>query len=119
MRPELQTVLDYLPEMTPGQLPELLGELEIIRATAMLRMTAPAPAAAPDEQLEVGAAAKRLGVSKRYLYQHAEQFAFTRREGRKLLFSGHGITEYISRKCGKNGLTAKRQACTLSLSSSR
>jgi hypothetical protein len=105
--------------MAPEQLPELLGELEVIRATAQLRMSAPALVKSPDEQLDIGTAAKRLGVSKRYLYQHADDYAFTRREGRKLLFSGQGIDAYLHPKHSNNVLTARQHARILSLSSSR
>lgn len=105
MREPLQSVLDGVRQMAPEQLPELLGELEVIRATAQLRMSAPTPSATPDEQLDIDAAATRLGVSKRYLYQHADDYAFTRREGRKLLFSGQGIDAYIHKK---NSLTARQ-----------
>jgi len=119
MRPELQTVLAGLPQMAPEQLPELLGELEVIRATAQLRMSAPSPALAADEQLDIGAAATRLGVSRDYLYRHANQFPFARREGRNWRFSGQGIAAYISKKTSTAVLTAKRHERILSLSSSR
>jgi hypothetical protein len=113
MRSELQAVLNNLPDMAPAQLPELLGELEVIRATAMLRMSAPSPAQMPDEQLGIVAAAARLGVSTDYLYRHAKQLPFTRRMGRKLLFSGQGIEFYIQHK---NSLTARQQTRIVGLS---
>jgi uncharacterized protein len=98
MRCELQTVLDSLQKMRPEQLPGLLGELEIIRATALLRLSAPAVPDRHDELVTVQSAAERLGISTDYLYRHADQFPFTRRMGRKLVFSSLGIDEYIRRR---------------------
>jgi hypothetical protein len=91
------------------ELPRLLGELEEIRCTAMVRLTTLAPirAAESDQLLGTEEAARRLGVSKDYLYHHHEGFAFTRRVGRKLLFSSLGIESYIRQH---DSLTAKRQS---------
>jgi excisionase family DNA binding protein len=97
MRTELQTVLNTVRDLTPEQLPELLGELETIRATAMLKMATPIPAQQLDELLPVTAAAKRIGVSTDYLYRHAGRMPFTRRVGRKLLFSSRAVEQYINR----------------------
>ena len=98
MRAELQTVLASVRELTPEQLPELLGELETIRATAMMRLSQPVAVAQPDGLIDVVTAAQRLNVSEDYLYRHHENYPFTRRQGRKLLFSSRGIDQYISRK---------------------
>ena len=97
MRGELQTVLNSLGGMAAEKMPELLGELEVIRATAMLKITAPAPVQQSDELLAVATAAERMGVSTDYLYRHAAQLPFTRRVGRKLLFSSRGVEQYINR----------------------
>jgi excisionase family DNA binding protein len=98
MRSELQTVLDSLQKMKPEQLPALLGELEVIRVTALLRVSAPPVQDRHEELLTVESAAERLGVSTDYVYRHAEQFPFTRHMGRKLVFSSLGIDEYIRKK---------------------
>ena len=99
MRIELQSVLDTLGTLPRERLPELLGELEIVRATAVMRLSAPsAQPDHPDELLPVEQAAERLGVSKDYLYRHAKQFAFARRMGRKLVFSSVGIDDFIRRR---------------------
>jgi len=83
-------------ELPPEQLPDFIGELESIKATAWARLTAPSPAIQEhDELLGVEAAAQRLGVSKDYLYRHHAQYSFTRRQGRKLLFSALGIDKHI------------------------
>jgi excisionase family DNA binding protein len=96
VRDELQGALVAARELPQEELPKLLGELEEIRCTAMARLNASAPALPlPDELLDVDEAARRLGMSKDYLYRHAESFPFTRRVGRSLRFSARGIDEYI------------------------
>jgi predicted DNA-binding transcriptional regulator AlpA len=96
MRNELQTVLMAAQELAAGELPRLLGELEEIRCTAMARLTAPAPAQPQaDELLSAPEASRRLGISQDYLYRHHCDFQFTRRVGRRLLFSALGIDKYI------------------------
>lgn len=72
----------------------------------MARLTAPAQPSGADELLSVEEASRRLGVSKDYLYRHGSDFPFTRRIGRKLLFSSLGIEKYIKQQ---NSLTARRQ----------
>ncbi len=65
----------------------------------MARLSAPAPVAStPDELVDVEEAARRLGISTEYLYRHHKKFPFTRREGRKLLFSSAGIAEYLKKR---------------------
>ena len=98
MRAELQGVLIEARELPVDQLPRLIGDLEEIRCTAMARLTASAPQPQADELLDIQAASKRLGLSRDYLYRHHQQFPFTRRMGRKLLFSSLGIDEFIRRK---------------------
>lgn len=57
------------------------------------------PTFAPNEErlLDIEEAAARLNISKDYLYRHHKQLPFSRRIGRKLLFSSVGISEYIRR----------------------
>jgi hypothetical protein len=98
MRSELQSVLNSLQGLSPDELPELMGELEVIRTTVLLRLSAPAPVPQHDELLDVKAAAERLEVSADYLYNNHQKFPFTRRMGRKLLFSSLGIDSYLSKK---------------------
>lgn len=98
MRRELESALAQARTLGPDELPRLLGDLEMVRATAMARLVAPAAPEPPDELLEVPEASHRLGVSPDYLYRHHDRFPFTKREGRKLLFSARGIEHYIARK---------------------
>ena len=51
-----------------------------------------------DQLLNIGEASSRLGISPDYLYRHHKNLSFTRRVGRKLLFSTKGIEKYISQK---------------------
>lgn len=104
-------MLRFARELPAEELPRLLGEIEEVRCTAMARLTGPAPLPSrADELLPVEEASRRLGVSKDYLYRHGGDFPFTRRMGRKLLFSSLGIERYIKQQ---NGLTAKRHSVTL------
>ena len=100
MRDELQFVLRIARELPPEQLPRLLGELEEIRCTALSRIAMPiSPQSSDsDELLSVEEASRRLSVSKDYLYRHSEEFTFTRRMGRKLLFSRIGIERHIAQR---------------------
>jgi hypothetical protein len=105
MRDELQFVLRYARELPAEELPKLLGEIEEVRCTAMARLTAPIQPSGADELLSVAEASRRLGVSKDYLYRHGSDFPFTRRIGRKLLFSSLGIDRHIKQQ---SSLTARR-----------
>jgi predicted DNA-binding transcriptional regulator AlpA len=104
MRNEIQLLLAAAKEIPASELPRLLGELEEIRVTALARLTTPAPAPQPDQLLDVEQAAVRLGVSADYLYRHSHEFPFTRRIGKRLLFSVLGIEKYLRHQ---NILTSK------------
>ncbi len=96
LKPALGHCRNAARDLPAAELPNLIGELEAIKATAWARLTTPTPAPQEhDELLEVEAAAQRLGVSKDYLYRHHAQYAFVRRQGRKLLFSALGIDKHI------------------------
>jgi hypothetical protein len=92
---ELDRLRNVARELPPEELPDFIGRLESIKATAWARLTIPAQSQQHDELLDVDAAASRLGVSRDYLYRHSQVYPFTRREGRKLLFSARGIERYI------------------------
>lgn len=94
---DLPYVLDRIRELPLNRLPELFGQLEIIRSTAQLKMTVPAPLQTPNQLLDAKAAAVRLGMSEDYVYRHASNFPFTRRNGRSVRFSSAGIDAYIAK----------------------
>ena len=114
MRDDAESLLTAAKEMPPELLPMLLGEIEVVRCTAMARLTAPAPAQASglDELLDVEEAAQRLNVTVDHLYRHSDDYAFTRRIANKLRFSALGLDDWIRRK---GGVTARRQEGTLSV----
>jgi hypothetical protein len=94
LKPE--DILRAARELPPDELPDLIGQLEAAKATAWARLSAPAASSQPhDELLSIEVAAERLGVSRDYLYRHHSQYPFTRRQGRKLLFSALGIAKHI------------------------
>ncbi len=99
MRSELQSALHLAETSSPEEIPALLGELEQIRVTALARLAAPAAMVVrpSDELLNVHAAAKRLGVSRDYLYRHHSEFPFVRKipHCRKLLFSSSGLDKFL------------------------
>lgn len=107
MRKELESALIAARILSHEELPRLLGELEEIRATALARLAGSSSPETqlPDSLLAVDEAAARLGVSPHYLYRNHRSFSFSRRIGRSLRFSSHGIDQYIRRT---NSLTPKR-----------
>ena len=80
------------------ELPRLVGDLEEIKCIALGRLTTPVAQHPPDELLGIEEAARRLGVSVGYLYRHHRRLPFTRRMGRRLLFSANGIQAYLRSK---------------------
>lgn len=97
MRQDLQSVLASLRQMPAEQLPELLGELEVVRATAMMRLTSPPVVNQHDSLLSIEDAANRLGMSVKWLYANHPELPFARKQGKRILFSERGIDQYISR----------------------
>jgi hypothetical protein len=108
MRDDAESLLTAAKEMPPELLPMLLGDIEVVRCTAMARLTAPAPAQVPgpDELLDVEEAARRLNVTVDHLYRHSADYSFTRRLANKVRFSALGLDDWIRRK---GGLTERRQ----------
>jgi predicted DNA-binding transcriptional regulator AlpA len=94
MNSQLEPALEAARTLPPDALPRLLGDLAEVQATALARLSAPAPAQpVPDALLNVREAAQRLGCSKDFLYKR--DFPFARRLGRKLMFSSNGIDAYL------------------------
>src|SRR6266581_3097131 len=95
---DLQALLTRARELPVDGLPRLLGDLREVEAIAMARLlTATAPVAAPqaDQLLDAAEAGRRLGAGVDYLYHNHGRYPFTRRVGRRLLFSAEGIASYI------------------------
>ena len=79
------------------RLPRVLGALREIETHCLARLSAPAPApAGEDTWLTCAQAAERLQCSRDYLYKTS--FSFKHKLGRKTLFSGNGIAEYLRKQ---------------------
>lgn len=104
---DLGNLLAAARQLPAEELPAFLAALEEVKVTGLSRLLAPATAQPPDQLLDAGEAAARLGVSRDYLHRHHDEFPFTRRIGRRLLFSSLEIGEWIRRQ---GSLTARRQS---------
>lgn len=96
--------LRSLVEGTPApELPQLIGDLEAARAAAWARLTAPAADKPRDEpgqearNLDVAEAAKRLGMSRDWLYRHASELPFALRIGRRVVFDSLALERWNRR----------------------
>jgi hypothetical protein len=98
MNSQLEPVLQAARTLPPESLPRLLGDLAEIAATATARLSAPAPVPQADELLTCKQAAARLNCSPDYLYRRGRELPFSRRLGRKLLFSQNGIASYLAKQ---------------------
>lgn len=96
MKREIQSLLELVNVTPTDEIPRLLGDLERIRVTAFVRLTRRAEE--KEELLSVEAAASKLNVSTDYIYRNHAKFSFTRREGRKLLFSSVGLNAYMRKR---------------------
>jgi predicted DNA-binding transcriptional regulator AlpA len=80
-------------------IPAAIGELERIKAMLYSRLSVPAAAAAvpePDRLLTADDVARQTQLSVRWLYRHADTLPFTRRVGRKVLFSSAGLAKWLA-----------------------
>jgi predicted DNA-binding transcriptional regulator AlpA len=81
-------------------IPAAIGELERIKAQLYARLSAPT-AATPtsgdaDHLLTAEDVHRQTQLSMRWLYRHADTLPFTRRIGRKVLFSSAGLAKWIA-----------------------
>ena len=97
--------LRSLVEETPApELPQLIGELEAARAVAWARLTAPHADKPSDvsgqeaRNLDVAEAARRLGISRDWLYRHAPELPFALRIGRRLVFDSVALERWNQRR---------------------
>ena len=94
----------YVRDTSTHQLDALLDALAdrlADRIAARLNGNEKAPKSEPaqaDQLLTASEAAKRLGVSKRYIYAHRDEYPFARRLGPKTLrFSERGLERWLVR----------------------
>src|SRR5438093_13327108 len=85
----------------PESLPSVLGRLAEAEAIVRQRLhnLAPSngPGKQPDQHVSVEEAARRLGISTRFLYKHADRLPFIRRIGRRILCSSRRIHAWSER----------------------
>ncbi len=82
----------------------VVGLQTVLLARALAGQTnGPAPdTPAEDRLLSPEEAARRLGVTLRWLYRHAKHLPFTRRLSRKALrFSAEGLEKYLRQRQGR------------------
>ena len=71
---------------------------DLVAAKIAARLNGKPELEQPDRLLTVREAAKRLGVSTRYVYARADDYPFTKRLGPKTLrFSERGIERWLAR----------------------
>ena len=101
-RSELHGIVESTPA---AELPQLIGELEAARAAAWARLTAPSAEPVSDvsrqeaRNLDVAEAARRLGMSRDWLYRHAAELPFALRIGRRVVFDSVALERW-NRKHG-------------------
>jgi excisionase family DNA binding protein len=91
--------LDQLIQETPpdGKLP-----LAMLLAARVTQLTGECINLSPtDENLSVEEAARRLGVSRKYLYAHSRTLPFVVRVGSRLLFSSQGLAAWMKARRGR------------------
>ena len=93
-------------EAPPEELPALLALLAAIATSVAARFLAAAAddhtaSDGADRNLGIAEAAERLGVSKDFLYRRAKRLPFTRRIGRRLLFSAQGLEAWNRRRAAR------------------
>ena len=110
--PTLPEILGALPrlagEVSVEDLPALMGRLAEAQAVAMARLMTPGrsgeaatPAGVADQNLPAVEAARRLGVSKEWLYRRGERLPFRIMIGRRVLFSARGLDAWNRQRMGR------------------
>jgi len=89
----------------PKEIPSLVAALSARLGLAAARMMTVEPRrddhqGAPDENLDVAEAARRLGVSTAYLYRNASKMPFALKVGRRRLFSAQGLATWAAKRRG-------------------
>ncbi len=89
---------------TPEELAQLLGGLVQREELARLRLRSGALATAgdgaraadqePDENLDAAEAARRLGISRDWLYKNRDRLPFAVKLGRRVVFSARGLARW-------------------------
>jgi len=97
---------EALAQASPDALPEILGELERVKARLWIRMLRGTPSKEihkplpPEDRLLTPVEAARImNTSKTWLYRHSKKLPFTRKLSRKSLrFSENGLRKWMEAK---------------------
>jgi predicted DNA-binding transcriptional regulator AlpA len=89
-------------DVSPDDVPELVGRLEALKLRLVLRVQTPAAAAAAekgdeDRLLDAEQAAALLGVKVSWIYDHSAEFSPVRLPGRLLRFSESKLRRWMRR----------------------
>jgi predicted DNA-binding transcriptional regulator AlpA len=102
-RPDLTELLAALEQgvqaLERAAVPTILGELERVRAVAWARLTAPPRMpqnGGGDRLLTAQEVSAKTTLSVGWLYRHADALPFTRRIGRKVLFSEARLMKWLA-----------------------
>ena len=88
-------------EADSADLPALIGALERAKAEAWARLAAPASAGSGVGNLSATEAARRLGLSKDWLYRNAAELPFAVRIGRRVVFNAAGLDKWTRGRMGR------------------
>lgn len=96
---ELETTVS---DVSPDDVPELAGRLEVLKLRLVLRLQTPAAAPAAekgdeDRLLDPQQAAALLGVKVSWIYDHSAEFSPVRLPGRLLRFSESKLRRWLRR----------------------
>jgi len=97
-RMDLEQALAAAATIPLPELPSFLGHLREIEATALARLHAIQDSRAtfePEQLLDVTEAAKRLSVSKDYLYRNWKKLPFAQKYEWGVRFRAEGIDQFI------------------------
>ena len=102
---EIFTKASLIDALAPEAVARLRGELtrldSLLLACLMSANSGLTPHPPTDRRLSVKEAAAKLGVSRDYLYRHADHLPFTVRIGRSLGFSEAGVDRYLRQRSGR------------------
>jgi predicted DNA-binding transcriptional regulator AlpA len=95
----LPHLLSQVAELRPEELPAVLAA--VAARMAAVQQEEREPTADGDVNLPIAEAARRLSISKDWLYRHADKLPFTVRIGRRVTFSAAGLEAWKQNRMGR------------------
>ena len=98
---ELPGDRDWVADVPLAAIPPLLCQLNAVEGALAARLAAASheprndALCAPDRLLTANEVARRAGMSKDYVYRHANGLPFTHRVGRAVRFSENGLNRWL------------------------